>query len=83
MRWRKQAVEPTLVQPSPDLLAYATLLTERDRARDMAVRLEQENAHLLGFLQWMRDDLARGGLVLLTIEDIIAAIDEARIEAAS
>lgn len=75
---RKRPVETVLETPQPDVLAYVTLLAERDRARNCAVHLEQENAHLHGFLQWMRDELHGGGGVLLTIDDIVQAIDDAR-----
>lgn len=33
-------------RPDPTLLYYANLLDERDRARAVAVQLEQENAQL-------------------------------------
>lgn len=69
---------------SRDWEAYSQEVEEqRDRARTTAVRLEQENAYLHGFLQWMRDELNAHGGVLLTIDDIVQAIDEARAEVAA
>jgi hypothetical protein len=82
--WRRkrttapEPVETLLEDPRPDVLAYVVLLSERDRARDIAVQLEQENAYLDGFLLWMRDELLSRGGVLLTIDDIVQAIDNAR-----
>lgn len=52
---KRTAPPPRVKQPSPDLLAYATLMDERDRARAVAVQLEQENAQLhatLRLLGW-------------------------------
>ena len=47
---KRTAPPPRVKQPSPDLLAYATLMDERDRARAFAVTLEQENARVLHVL---------------------------------
>jgi hypothetical protein len=81
MRWRRK---PTATAPAPppesvwdDVVTVVSALDERDRARDLAVRLECENAHLIGFLHYMRDDLEAGGRTLLTIDDLIEAIDMA------
>ena len=82
MRWRRKP-KPTAftVQAQgpegiwEEVVSIVTALDERDRARDLAVKLEQENAQLIGFLHYMRDDLAAGGRTLLTIDDLLEAID--------
>jgi len=73
MRWRKRTPEPVLPQPTPDLLAYATLLDERDNARTYAQRIEEENAFLLAVLQEVR------GLLdgIPTVEELLEPIDKA------
>ena len=53
------------------------LIEERDRARATAVALQHQNDYLTGFLRFLRDDLAAGGRTLLTLDDLLNAVDEA------
>lgn len=79
MRWRKRNHDAvTFTAPQHvwnDVVSAVNALDERDRARDIAVQLEQQNAYLIGFLHYMRDDLKAGGRTLLTIDDLVQAID--------
>lgn len=81
MRWSRRPTTTHSEQAATDgyqeLFSHAVTLEERDRARRLAVALEQENAHLTGFLHWLRDDLQRGGLVHLTLDDLVTSIDQA------
>lgn len=81
MRWRRKPATATAFPPPEsvwnDVVTVVSALDERDRARDFAVALEQQNAYLIGFLHYMRDDLEAGGRTLLTIDDLIEAIDMA------
>lgn len=73
MNLRRRRPAPTLPQPTPDLLAYATLLDERDSARAYAQRVEEENAFLFTVLREVR------GLLdgVPTTEELTEVIDQA------
>ena len=81
MRWSRRPKPTHSDQTASDgfqqLFSHAVTMEERDRARRVAVALEQENAHLTGFLHWLRDDLQRGGVVHLTLDDLVQSIDGA------
>ena len=79
MRWPKRSPRPLAPQPTPDLLTYATLLDERDNARNYAQRVEEENALLLAAL----DDVARLIHGAPTTEEIEHIITTARQQVAT
>lgn len=80
MRWRRRP-QPTIEVLPPehlwkDVVDLVSALDERDRARDMAVALECENARLLDTLRELRA-ACEPHAPLITLDDIAERVDAA------